>query len=495
MPRSRASLAVSVVLGSAAIALKLAFAALAIATPVFAIWTASSLTAFHGGRVGLAALVGLLVFPGLPILWELASMWRRSRRPGARPPILTWFDRFVLRTLVVGLGFTAVVLVRDSATVFTALSTRGDWMLDGREGPVADRMRAELVRAARTLEWLHESTHRNVYAELVDSTSTTTTSEVKPVEEDLDDLFDRLRAHAPSPTATPTPAYAERTDGWPFVETLHPAVSLIPPEHQRTPEAIGKYLAQIEPDPRLRLKAAHDYVADRVAYDVVALRTKNYPDQSAEAVLASGLSVCAGYANLLAAIGNAAGIETVVVVGDTRDGADGFGADGAGHAWNAARLGAEWVLLDATWDAGHVGDAFEKEYSTEYLMAPPAAFGIDHFPDEERWQLRNQPLTRAEFLRQPAVRPAFFARGLRLRSPDAPIVQVDLGLEVAIDNPLGVALDLDIAQPGSSRNLGWCEDDDPTAVKCRFDRAGTYDVRLFSNHTYLGEIRVHAGSG
>jgi transglutaminase-like putative cysteine protease len=492
MPRSRASLAVSVVLGSAAIALKLAFAALAIATPIFAIWTASSLTAFHGGRVGLAALVGLLVFPGLPILWELASMWRRSRRPGARPPILTWFDRFVLRTLVVGLGFTAVVLVRDSATVFTALSTRGDWMLDGREGPVADRMRAELVRAARTLEWLHEWTHRNAYAELVDSTTTTTTSEVKPVDEDLDGLFDRLRT--PTPSSGAKPGYAERTDGWPYIEVMHPAVWLIPPEHQRSPEAIGKYLAQIEPDPRMRLKAAHDYVADRIAYDVVALRTENFPDQSAEAVLASGLGVCAGYANLLAAIGNAAGIETVVVVGDARSGVDGFGTDDPGHAWNAARLGAEWVLLDATWDAGHVGDAFQKEYSTQYLMAPPAAFGIDHYPDEERWQLRNQPLTRAEFLRQPAVRPAFFARGLRLRSPDAPIVEAGAEITIAIDNPLGVQLHLDIAEPDALSNFGWCEDDDPTAVKCRFDRPGTFDVRMFSDHEYLGEIRVHSSS-
>lgn len=495
MPRSRASLALAVALGTVALALKLAFAAVAIATPIFAIWTASSLTAFHGGRVGLAAGVGLLVFPGLPVLWELASMWRRSRRPDARPPILTWFDRFVLRTLVIGLGFTAIVLVRDSATVFTALSTRGDWMLDGRDGPVADRMRAELVRAAKTLEWLHESTHENAYANLVDATSTTTTSEVKPAEgDDLDAVLDRLRAQArPTPDA-PKPGYVERADGWPYAATMHPSVWLIPTEHQGSPEAIGQYLARIEPDPRMRLKAAHDYVADRIAYDVPALRSGDFPDQSASAVLASGKGVCAGYANLLAAIGNAAGIETVVVVGDTRQGADGFGADGAGHAWNAARLGAEWVLLDATWDAGKVGDEFRKSYSTEYLMAPPAAFGIDHYPEEDRWQLRNQPLSRAEFLRQPAVRPAFFARGLRFRSPEAPIVQAGSVLEVAIDNPLGVDLSLDIAEPGASSNFGWCDDESAGTVTCRFDRPGTFDVRLFSDRTYLGEIRVHSGS-
>ena len=497
MPRSRASSVVAVVLGTVAIALKLAFAGLAIATPVFAIWSASSLTAYHGGRVWLAALVGVLVFPGLPVLWELVSMWRRARSGDERPPILTWFDRFVLRTLVVGLGFSAVVLVRDASTVFTALSTRGDWMLDGREGPIFDPIRAGLVRAARTLEWLHEATHRNRYAELVDDAATKTTSEVKPVEDDFDAVIDQLRKRMPDPSSvspsddTPrAPAeFVRRADAWPFVETLHPAVLAIPASVESSPEAIGRHLASVESDPKLRLKAVHDYVADRIAYDAVALGEGRYPDQSATTVLANRIGVCAGYANLVAAIGTAAGIETIVVVGDARVGADGFGA--GGHAWNAARLGHEWVLVDATWDSGHVsGSTFMKQYSTEYLMAPPAAFGLTHRPEEDRWQLRNQPLSRAEFLRQPALKPEFYARGLRLRSPDAPVVDAADNLEVMIDNPLGLELNLDIAVAGAVSNFAWCDGSAP--ANCRFDDAGTYDVRIFADHTYLGVIRVHA---
>jgi hypothetical protein len=189
-----------VALGTVGLALKLGFAALAVATPLFATWAASSLTAYHGGRIWLAALVGVLVFPGLPLLWELASMWRRARNPGARPPILTGFDRFVLRTLVVGLGFAGIVLVRDSSTVFTALSTRGDWMLDGREGPLAERVRGGLLSAARALEWVHEATHENAYAELVDDSATKTTSEVKPVEDDFDAIVRGLRERLPQPS-------------------------------------------------------------------------------------------------------------------------------------------------------------------------------------------------------------------------------------------------------------------------------------------------------
>ncbi len=497
MPRSRASWIVAAVLGLVALALKLAFAALAIATPVFAIWSASSLTAYLGGRVWLAALVGVLVFPGLPVLWELFALWRRRRAGEMRSSVLTWFDRFVLRTLVVGIGFSAVVLVRDPATVFTALSTRADWMIDGRQGPLADTIRAGLVRGAKTLEWLHEATHRNLYAELVDDAATVTSSEVKPVADDFDAVIDALRDRMPQPppetTADVTPTepakFVARTDGWPFVAALHPALLTIPASVETSPESIGHHLASVEPDPKMRLKAVHDYVADRIAYDAVALLEGRYPDQSATAVLASRVGVCAGYANLVAAIGTAAGIETVVVVGDARKGADGFG-DG-GHAWNAARLGDEWVLLDATWDSGHVsGAAFEKEYSSEYLMAPPVAFGLTHLPDEDRWQLRDKPLSRAEFLRQPALKPDFYARGLQLRTPDGPVVDADNELEVVIDNPLGLELRLDIARPDERTNFDWCEGQAP--ARCRFDTAGTYDVRIFSEQTYLGEIRVHA---
>jgi len=469
-------------------AAKVAFALLAVATPLFVIWVASSLTAYAGGRVGLAAAVGLFVFPGVPLLWELVGQLRRRFSAAPRPAVLTWFDRFVLRSLVVGLGFATIVLVRDSATVFTALSTRGDWMLDGRDGPTADRMRAGLVRAAQTLEWLHEATHRNDYAELVDAGATTTTSEVRPIEEELEDVLARMRERAPVETTEAPGRFVARTDGWPFVAELHPAVLAIPADVETSAEAVGKHLAAVEPDPTLRVKAVHDYVADRIAYDVASYRAGDYPDQSAAAVLASRRGVCAGYANLVQAIGEAAGLEVVVVVGDARSSSDDL--SGEGHAWNAARVGEDWVLLDATWDAGKVGDDFRKEYSTAYLMAPPAAFGLTHLPEEPRWQLKSQPLTRAEFLRQPTLRPDFYARGLRLRSPETPAVRVSDELGIVVDNPLRLPLMADIAEAGAPINFGFCEGEGP--MTCRFDRPGTFDVRLWAEDTYVGQIRVHA---
>ena len=74
--------------------------------------------------------------------------------------------------------------------------------------------------------------------------------------------------------------------------------------------------------------------------------------------------MCAGYANLLAAMGEAAGVEIVVVV----------------------------------------GDAFVREYEASYFMTPPEVFGLSHFPDDPKWQLVAASVSRGEFLRWPDVK-------------------------------------------------------------------------------------------
>jgi hypothetical protein len=159
-------------------------------------------------------------------------------------------------------------------------------------------------------------------------------------------------------------------------------------------------------------------VADRVAYDTVAYFTQrnNMPPQDANTVFRTRTGVCAGYAQLLAAMGLAAGEEIVVVVGDART--ESSDLTGEGHAWNAAQIDGAWYLIDPTWDSGHIeGQEFVKAYTTSNLFTPPTVFSVTHFPDETRWQLHDPPIERGDFFRQPVMRPEFFATGLELISP------------------------------------------------------------------------------
>lgn len=127
--------------------------------------------------------------------------------------------------------------------------------------------------------------------------------------------------------------------------------------------------------------------------------------------------MCAGYAKLLEALGKAAGEEIIYVIGDARTQTSDL--SGQGHAWNAAKVKGQWYLIDATWDSGYVdrSSGFTKNYRTEYLMPPPEVMVISHFPKDPAWQLLSNPLPLGEFLRQPMMKPKFFADGLQLVSP------------------------------------------------------------------------------
>jgi hypothetical protein len=90
--------------------LKAVWIAFVITTPVLGAWVASSLAAYANGPVALAAASALLAFPVLPLAWEAWAERRRKKSASAKPHILTFTDRLVLRTLAVNLLFLGLLL-------------------------------------------------------------------------------------------------------------------------------------------------------------------------------------------------------------------------------------------------------------------------------------------------------------------------------------------------------------------------------------------------
>lgn len=484
--------------------LKSLWTASAVAIPALGVWISSSIAAYRNGPVWLACLCGLLLFPLVPLLWDGLASWRRSRSRAPRPRILTFTDRLILRTWVLNLAVLAGLLVRFPETTFAALSTRGDWLLDGRAGPRVEQVRVALFRAADGLEWLYDAVHANPYVAEIDpgrrpEPPPAEPPKPTPVPEDRKEQHaDPGAPEQPVPgdtkQATPVPQDIPKT--WPQPATLHPLVAALPATAEASIADVGRYIAEREPDHRRRVKALHDYVADRIAYDAEAYRTRQMPPQDAETVFRTRMGVCAGYANLLAALGDAAGEEIVVVVGDART--RGSDLTGEGHAWNAAHLDGAWTLIDATWDAGGlVNGAFEKGYRTEYLFAPPAVFGVTHFPDEARWQLRSPELSRGEFFRQPMMRAEFYAAGLELVAPDRPQVSVAGSFEAVVRNPSGQHF---LARArGAAGGEAECRVETGATATIRCDLpAGEYQVELyaapeeFGSYPLVGSFEVHS---
>jgi transglutaminase-like putative cysteine protease len=459
-----------------------------IAVPVLGVWVGSSLAAYLNGPVWLVCLAGLLLFPGLPVGWT----WWSRRRAQAKPRVLTFWDQVFVRTFVINGLFLGALLWASPQTASTAVSSRGDWMLEGLDSAPARRVREWLHGLADRFDWLYESSHENEYEDLVDVEKDAPKPDPSQ-QSDAEDPWKKPFEHEPAPPQDEATEPQPLAPGaWPQPAELHPAVTSMPPETKASVESIGRWIAERETDPYHRVKAIHDFVADHVAYDAPALAAGNYPPQDADTVLRAGVGVCAGYANLMKAIADVTGDEIVIVVGDARG--EGGAIDGRGHAWNAARIEGKWYLLDATWDAGSVnGATFEKRYSTGYLFVPPGIMGITHFPEDPVWQLEAEPLSRGDFVRQPMMRPEFFANGLSLQSPNRSQITVDDEVEILVGNPQGVFL-------MAKHEAGDCEvsDGQSVAIRCAFASEGTYHVRLFASHerygTYpmVGELAVNA---
>ncbi len=485
--------------------------AFVIVTPVLAVWLASSLAVFLNGPFWAAVCAGALLFPGIPILWEFwatrrfeaREAKRKANQKEPRERILRFGDRLILRTLFINFIFVAALLGLFPEQSFTALSARGDWPLDHiAEQYEVEPIRESVFTVAESLEWLHNWARENPYdhGDVAPDPDSNEIGKVEVVsvdtgESDQGDGDDGEKIEIDRLDQDPDTATG-KADGkaaWPLSNTLHPLVANMPDGTDRDISTVAQYIAQHEEDPFSRVKALHDFVANRVAYDL----STSGVDQDAANVFERRTAVCEGYARLLVALGREAGEEILYIPGVSRD----MGGDiaGGGHAWNAARIDGKWYLIDPTWNAGFYENGnFRKEYRTDYLFTPPEIFAVDHLPDNPKWQLLEDPITRGEFVRRPMMRTGFYRQGLVLKKPDRSQISVSDEARIIIENPRRRKVIASLFTPDEQR-VARCDilpKKSVETIMCDVKNTGTYQVRIFAGDPsartfpFVGQIEV-----
>ncbi len=193
----------------------------------------------------------------------------------------------------------------------------------------------------------------------------------------------------------PLPAPSEAIASWPLSGSIHPAVRTMPREAETSIESVARYLRAHTHGDADRIKAMHDWVAVRIAFDADARPSTSKKVATPLAVFAERRAVCQGYAMLFKALALASGDQAVYIAGEARVIGS---AEPVEHAWNAAMVDGHWQLLDITWDAGAFLDGkFVARYGADYLFTPPEVFALTHRPYADGWQLMKKPLSRAEF--------------------------------------------------------------------------------------------------
>jgi transglutaminase/protease-like cytokinesis protein 3 len=172
---------------------------------------------------------------------------------------------------------------------------------------------------------------------------------------------------------------------------------------QKAPKILDvKYLARF-----LRAGAMTDektvetfyyWIHQNIEYDVDLSKKDNLTeaDVSVLKTLENKKTICAGYANLFFELCQAVKIECVVVEGVAQNNDEKISLP---HAWNVVKLNNEWKFIETTWGSGGVSEegSFVPELDLTYLFCKPENFILEHFPDEEKWQLLTNPISKVEF--------------------------------------------------------------------------------------------------
>ncbi|MBD2778439.1 transglutaminase domain-containing protein [Iningainema tapete] len=327
----------------------------------------------------------------------------------------------------------------------------------------------------------------------------------------------------------PTPPVVKSPWPWKDRQTIHPSVANMPSKVETSIKSVAEYIAQQESDPYLRIKALHDYVVSRVTYDLDVLKTAKRPPQDAETVFHTHIAVCEGYANLFRALGRSLNMDVEYIKGKIRKDLAPLDLipptkiifnpqyDWTLHAWNAVKVLDNWQLVDTTWDDSTSSDT---SYNANYLMLPPEAMIVSHFPEQSHWQLLHLTQDKIAFEKKPILTPEFFAEELVLISPNEHQTNVQKVAVIRIKSPVNYQqkivavftktqaqsfLDLflrksnQFAEETRRQDLKLCQSQrnaqGETQISCQFQERGDYQVFVYSigrKNLAIAQFKFHA---
>lgn len=155
---------------------------------------------------------------------------------------------------------------------------------------------------------------------------------------------------------------------------------------------------------------------------------KSLDERVAETVFKRKEGVCDGYARLFKTLCAYAGIRSEVIIGYARTNLGGSQFR-SNHKWNAVMIDSSWHLLDATWASGFISFAndFIRSYDDSYFLASPQNFIKDHYPEDLRWTLLNDPPALSEFNRMPFRYTGFIRRRIFSYKPSHGVIEASVG--------------------------------------------------------------------
>lgn len=260
------------------------------------------------------------------------------------------------------------------------------------------------------------------------------------------------------------------------------------PKHvESSIETLAKYLIKPAKNDLEKVRAIYRWITANISYNTGAYFSGIYGSTSAEDVLESRSSICEGYSDLFFELAKIAGIEVVKISGYAKGYSYKIGDKFTGttnHSWNAVKINGKWRLIDSTWGSGYVNEFgnFVREYDEFYFLTPPEYLIYTHFPEDKKWQLLPNPITKEQFEGLPFVKPPFFKNGLKFVSHKKALIQANSYLKVILSAPRDVLIIANLLQDDIElKDLTFVQrNKDNYEINVVFPYSGEYILRIFT---------------
>ncbi|MGB5099901.1 MAG: transglutaminase domain-containing protein [Methanothrix sp.] len=297
-----------------------------------------------------------------------------------------------------------------------------------------------------------------------------------------------------------------------YEEIDHHALNA-PSSAQASVEKLAAYLIEPAKNDREKARAIFRWITENIDYDLEAYFTGNIGSTNYTDVLKSRRSVCIGYSDLFSSLAQEAGLEVVKIRGYGKGYSYRPGDSFTGpfnHAWNAVKINGSWYLIDTTWGAGYVsGDGkYVRKFDDHYFMTKPSQFIFNHFPEDARWQLLDETVSKDEYENLVYLESDFFNLDLKLDQKNGTIAaKKQVNVSVKAPEDVLMMADLKYADRRASGEAldgrAFCQRDaERYDIYAQFPAKGSYILKAYAKrrddpgkYNSVLEYRIDAASG
>lgn len=225
-----------------------------------------------------------------------------------------------------------------------------------------------------------------------------------------------------SSLAQSTQGHYSQTDD--FIKKLGPLETL-------NVARIADTLTRRIPEKEQKARAIFYWIANNIALDPKAIRSNDQRKSLPEDVVKLRKATPLGFAKLFQEMSSLANIRCLVVDGYVKKNTDDINDpdDESNHSWNVVQLGQspeQWYYVDVAKASGFTDkklSMFTQEFTSNYFFPDRALFNLDHFPENDAWQLGGGPKSRKDFYALPVIENAAYGIGLKKPAPSTGLIK------------------------------------------------------------------------